>query len=149
MSNTESSVYVDKRKVTEEGEAKPEVKLSEIKILTASDFADYESPKPIFDRILVKLNPEESDLAFGSSHIFIPDSAKRSSNKGVVVSVADSYIVNGIPQPMNNLVGVGDIVTIGEHNREEIKFDNQIFYLVRIHDVKLITRIIYKLPDPA
>jgi co-chaperonin GroES (HSP10) len=103
----------------------------------------YDDPLPIFDRVLIRRNAEAT--TFAGTSFFIPESARKSANRGVVVTTAKFYIVEGKSFPMKELVVPGDIVTFSGFNTEDIELDEGTFTLCSVFDLKLIEKCHFKL----
>lgn len=98
----------------------------------------YDSPVPIFNRILVLRQAKEA--IWKGTRIIVPDIAQKDTNRGVVVATAESYIVGGVAFPMKDLVRPGDLCFFGPFNMDNIEVDGQVYGLCTIFDVQLIQK---------
>jgi co-chaperonin GroES (HSP10) len=98
----------------------------------------YDDPLPIFDRVLIRRNAEAT--TFAGTQFFIPESARKSANRGVVVATAHFYIVEGKAFPMVELVKPGDVVTFSGFNTEDIEMEEGTFTLCSVFDLKLVEK---------
>jgi len=107
----------------------------------------YDSPVPIFNRILVLRQAKEA--IWKGTRIIVPDIAQKDTNRGIVVAVSEHYIVNGVQHPMKELVKPGDMVTFGPFNVDTIEVDGQVYGLCTIFDVQLIQSCHYAVEKAA
>jgi chaperonin GroES len=85
--------------------------------------------KPLADRVLVEPAAAEEKTAGG---IFIPDTAKEKTQRGVVVAVG-----NGKPdEPMT--VKVGDKVLYGKYSGSELALEGKDYLIMRESDILAI-----------
>ena len=127
---------IDNRRISVEGETPSE---STIARAIAEAPRVYGKPLPILDRILVLRT--KADTTFEGTIIIVPDIAKQDPHKGVVVAVSPVLKEHGVP-----LGGVwvpcqvkeGDVVTFSQFTDEQFKMGDDVFVLIRIHDVKFI-----------
>ena len=111
------------------------------KIVLAELDRNYDDPQPIFNYLLVRQNAAET--TWNGTHFIIPDSIRQSPNEGVVVAIAEFYIVDGKEFPMIDKVAPGDIVKFSKYNAEPLKCDDEDFVLVSIFDVKFRRKVSY------
>jgi co-chaperonin GroES (HSP10) len=148
--NTEEPVIVDRRRFTADGlpnidQVLAEVEAEQASILTPDTV--YDSPVPIFNRILVLRQAKEA--IWKGTRIIVPDIAQKDTNRGIVVAVSEHYIVNGVQHPMKELVKPGDLVTFGPFNVDTIEVDGQVYGLCTIFDVQLIQSCHYAVEKAA
>jgi co-chaperonin GroES (HSP10) len=87
---------------------------------------EYESFKPILDRVLVKRiadDPNLEQLSDGSMRdkrtgFIIPAKYRQHSNIGIVLAVGDFVVIGNVKTPMRELVRPGDRVRYGDYNSE-------------------------------
>lgn len=136
---------IDKRKFDKAGNLTVE-KIVEQQIEKAIAEAPrvYEKPAPILDRLLVLRT--KADTTFEGTRIIVPDIAKKDPNKGVVVAVSPVLKEHGVPLQgmwVPCQVKEGDVVTFTQFTDEQFKVDDDIYVLLRIHDVKFVEPVTY------
>jgi co-chaperonin GroES (HSP10) len=109
-----------------------------------ADVRDYGKARPILDRILVLQT--KADAVFEGTHIVVPDIAKQAPNKGVVVAVSPVLEKHGVPLggvwvPCE--VKVDDVVTFTQFTDDKFKVGDDVYLLIRIHDVKFVEPVTY------
>ncbi len=83
---------------------------------------------PLGDRIVVKPTNKD-DMSKSPSGIIIPDSAsKEKPVRGTVVAVGPGKFENGAREPMT--VNDGDIVLFSKYGFDEVKIDNEEYYIL-------------------
>jgi len=87
--------------------------------------------KPLADRVLIKPADTTEELKGG---IFIPDTAKEKSQEGKIVAVG-----TGKRDDKGNLIAfnvkVGDKVLLPKYGGTEIKYDGDVYQIVREDDI--------------
>ncbi len=87
--------------------------------------------KPLADRVLIKPTDATEDLKGG---IFIPDTAKEKPQEGEVVAVG-----TGKRDDKGDLIAfnvkVGDKVLLPKYGGTEIKYDSEVYQIVREDDI--------------
>lgn len=87
--------------------------------------------KPLGDRVLVKTVEEDEQIKGG---IIIPDSAKEKPQEAEVVALGTgTKNDDGSTQSFN--VKVGDKVIVSKYGGTEVKFDDQVYSLIREDDI--------------
>lgn len=82
--------------------------------------------QPLADRVVVKPMPKDEVSASG---IIIPDSARQEApSKGTVVAVGKGRYDDGKLVPMT--VSVGDTVLFSKYGYDEVKIDDQEYYIL-------------------
>ena len=90
--------------------------------------------QPLGDRVLVKAVEETEQVKGG---IYIPDSAKEKPQEAEVVALGTGgKSEKGEALPFN--VKVGDKVIVSKYGGTEVKFDDQVFTLLREDDILAI-----------
>jgi chaperonin GroES len=94
--------------------------------------------QPLADRVLVK--PEMADEEKTASGIYIPDSARKEKpERGVVVAVGEGKRDdNGKAMPLR--VNVGDTVVFSKYGFDEIKIDEEEYYIVTESNILAIVK---------
>ena len=87
--------------------------------------------KPLADRVLIKPTDTTEELKGG---IFIPDTAKEKSQEGKIVAVG-----TGKRDDKGNLIAfnvkVGDKILLPKYGGTEIKYDGDVYQIVREDDI--------------
>lgn len=92
------------------------------------------SIRPLYDRVVVKRQEEESKSAGG---IIIPDSAAEKPSQGEVVAVGEGKpLENGEVRAL--AVKVGDKVLFGKYSGTEVKIDGDDLLIMREDDIQAI-----------
>lgn len=92
------------------------------------------SIRPLYDRVVVKRQEEESKSAGG---IIIPDSAAEKPAQGEVVAVGEGKpLENGEVRAL--AVKVGDTVLFGKYSGTEVKVDGKDLLIMREDDIQAI-----------
>ncbi|WOO41092.1 co-chaperone GroES [Rubellicoccus peritrichatus] len=87
--------------------------------------------KPLGDRVLVKTVEEDEQIKGG---IIIPDSAKEKPQEAEVVALGTgAKNDDGSTQSFN--VKIGDKVIVSKYGGTEVKFDDQVYSLIREDDI--------------
>ncbi|MBI5254616.1 co-chaperone GroES [Candidatus Falkowbacteria bacterium] len=90
--------------------------------------------KPLSDHVVVKPLEEESKTKAG---IVLPDSAKEKPQKGEVVAVGSGKLLeNGSRAAME--IKVGDKVLFSKYGPNEVKIDDQTYYILTESDIYAI-----------
>jgi len=90
--------------------------------------------QPLGDRVLVKAVEEDEQIRGG---IYIPDSAKEKPQEAEVVALGTGAKNDkGETLPFN--VKVGDKVIVSKYGGTEVKFDGDVFTLLREDDILAI-----------
>lgn len=86
--------------------------------------------EPLFDRVLIKPFTKEELEKKNSFGIILPDNGKKeNAEQGVVIAVGAGRIVDGKRVPVS--VKVGDKVAFSKYGYEDIKVDDEEFYLIK------------------
>jgi chaperonin GroES len=85
--------------------------------------------QPLSDRVLVEPQAAETKTASG---IIIPDAAKETPQRGVVVAVGNGK------KDHDMTVKVGDTVLYGKYSGTELKLDGQDYLMMREDDILAI-----------
>lgn len=89
--------------------------------------------KPIYDKILVKVQEESSTL---SSGLIIPESAKKKPTKGTVIAVGHGfYKANGEHQQLKLQEGDKILFNQWAANSNEFKEDEKTYIIIKEEDV--------------
>ncbi|KAJ6252940.1 10 kda heat shock protein [Anaeramoeba flamelloides] len=91
--------------------------------------------KPLFDNVLIKRETKETKTKSG---LFIPGSATKKNNVGVVVGAGDGKVVDGVTVPLT--VKAGDRVLLSEFGGTKIVWENEDYFLIREHALLAIIR---------
>ncbi|MGM0564468.1 MAG: co-chaperone GroES [Pseudomonadota bacterium] len=92
------------------------------------------SIRPLYDRVVVKRQEEESKSAGG---IIIPDSAAEKPAQGEIVAVGEGKpLENGEVRAL--AVKVGDTVLFGKYSGTEVKVDGEDLLIMREDDIQAI-----------
>ncbi|EDY86348.1 chaperonin GroS [gamma proteobacterium HTCC5015] len=92
------------------------------------------SIRPLYDRVVVKRQEEESKSAGG---IIIPDSAAEKPAQGEVVAVGEGKpLENGETRAL--AVKVGDKVLFGKYSGTDVKVDGDDLLIMREDDIQAI-----------
>ena len=87
--------------------------------------------KPLADRVLVKVDVEESKTAGG---ILLPDTAQKKSQKGTVIAIGSGKVLdNGERLPFE--VAVGDRVLFAKYSGVDIEEGGKKFLLLSERDI--------------
>ena len=87
--------------------------------------------KPLADRVLVKVEEEESKTAGG---ILLPDTAQKKSQKGTVIAIGSGKVLdNGERLPFE--VAVGDRVLFAKYSGVDIEEGGKKFLLLSERDI--------------
>lgn len=92
--------------------------------------------KPLYDRVLIKINQEDQTLASG---LIIPETAKKKPTKGTIMAVGDGFFkANGDHESLK--VNVGDCVLFNQWaaNSNEIKNGDDTFIIIKEEDILAI-----------
>lgn len=90
--------------------------------------------KPLADRVLVKVDEEETKTKGG---ILIPDTAQKKSQKGTVVAIGSGKVLdNGTRLPFE--VKVGDHVLFAKYSGVDIDEDGEKYLLLAERDILAI-----------
>ena len=91
--------------------------------------------KPLFDRVVLKLEKEESKNECG---IFLPDMAKEKSQIATVVAVGTGGKVDGEETQMQ--VEIGDRVLFSKFAGVEFKFEGQDLLIIKQTDILAVLK---------
>ena len=87
--------------------------------------------KPLADRVLVKVDVEESKTAGG---ILLPDTAQKKSQKGTVIAIGSGRVLdNGERLPFE--AAVGDRVLFAKYSGVDIEEGGKKFLLLSERDI--------------
>ena len=87
--------------------------------------------KPLHDRVLVKRTESEEKTAGG---LIIPDSAKEKPQEAKIIALGTGKKDDdGNAVPFQ--VTVGDVVLVSKYGGTEVKFDDEIYQLLREDDI--------------
>ena len=90
--------------------------------------------KPLADRVLVKVDEEETKTKGG---ILIPDTAQKKSQKGTVMAIGSGKVLdNGTRLPIE--VKVGDHVLFAKYSGVDIDEDGEKYLLLAERDILAI-----------
>lgn len=90
--------------------------------------------KPLADRVLVKVDEEETKTAGG---ILLPDTAQKKSQKGTVLAVSSGKVLdNGTRLPFE--VKVGDHVLFAKYSGVDIDENGEKYLLLSERDILAI-----------
>ena len=90
--------------------------------------------KPLADRVLVKVDEEETKTAGG---ILLPDTAQKKSQKGTVLAVGSGKVLdNGTRLPFK--VKVGDHVLFAKYSGVDIDENGEKYLLLSERDILAI-----------
>lgn len=87
--------------------------------------------RPLHDRVLVRVTPEEDVLVNG---LVIPDMAKEKVQEGTVLAVGKGRIKNGERIPVD--VTVGSIVTFGKYSGNDVKLNGETLLLLQEDEIQ-------------
>lgn len=94
---------------------------------------------PLADRVLVRPLAEadlEKKTSFG---IIIPDTvSKEKPEQGVVIAVGEGKYVDGKREPVS--VKVGDRVVFSKYGYDEIKLDDEEFYIIKEENILAVIK---------
>lgn len=100
--------------------------------------AVYGDPIPLFNHILVAR--EVAETTWNGSTLYIPETAQKSPNCGVVVEVGPFYIYQGNVRPISEIVNPGDIVTFSQYNVEDVQKGENTYCICSVFDLKLVEK---------
>ena len=90
--------------------------------------------KPLADRVLVKVDEEETKTKGG---ILIPDTAQKKSQKGTVMAIGSGKVLDNGPRlPFE--VKVGDHVLFAKYSGVDIDEDSEKYLLLAERDILAI-----------
>jgi co-chaperonin GroES (HSP10) len=142
---------IDRRKFGSDGERvaqdEPQIALPEDisrKLISAiSDVREYGPPHPILDYVLIL--ETKADTEYEGTRIIVPDIAKELKNKGVVIAISPVLAEHGVPLGgvwVPSFLKVGDVATYSQFC-ERFERGDDVFVLVRIHDIKFVEPVAY------
>ncbi len=86
---------------------------------------------PLYDRILVKVEPLEEKTSGG---IYLPESSKEKSHTGVVISTGSGRVsLEGKTIPLE--IQAGDKIIFSKHAGVDLNFSDDQFIMMREEDV--------------
>jgi len=92
--------------------------------------------KPLGDRVVIKVLPQEEKLASG---IVLPGNAKEKPQEGEIVAVGPGRVLdNG--QRVTPEVKVGDIVIYSKYAGTEVKFEGEEYLVLSEKDILAISK---------
>ena len=86
---------------------------------------------PLGDRVLVKSVEEDEQVKGG---IIIPDSAKEKPQQATVIALGTGK-KDDDGNAVDFLVKVGDVVLVSKYGGTEVKFDDELYQLLREDDI--------------
>jgi chaperonin GroES len=100
--------------------------------------SDYRDIVPLGDRVLLRPLSQE-DLKTTMSGIIIPDTVhKEKPEQGIVIAVGEGKLVDGVKVPLS--VKVGDKVVFSRYGYDEIKLNDEEFYILKEENLLAIIR---------
>lgn len=94
---------------------------------------------PMGDRILLRPESEETERKVGNIRIMLPESAsKEKSDRGKVIAVGEGRYEDGKLVPMR--VRIGDTVIFSKYSYDEVKMNDEDFYLVKEDSILAVIR---------
>ena len=121
MTENEDPIYIDRRKLDADGEVKEPV------FTLAAPELSYEAPLPMAEYLLIKQNASET--TYDGTSFVIPDAHRKDADWGVVIACG--------PDVVQTTVRPGDLVKFRTYNAETLKFNNEDFVLLNVHDLQL------------
>jgi len=92
--------------------------------------------KPLGDRVVIKVIPQEEKLASG---IVLPGNAKEKPQEGEVVAIGTGRILdNGTRLPME--ISVGDMVIYSKYAGSEVKVEGEEYLILSEKDILAISK---------
>lgn len=94
--------------------------------------------RPLGDRVLIKpFNSEETNRT--ASGIIIPDTvSKEKPEQGTVIAIGDGRFDDGVKIPVS--VKVGDKVVFSRYGYEEIKYENEEYYILKEENILAVIK---------
>jgi len=87
---------------------------------------------PLGDRVLVKAVEDDEQQVKGG--IIIPDSAKEKPQQAEIIALGTGK-KDDDGNPQDFLVKVGDVVLVSKYGGTEVKFDDEVYQLLREDDI--------------
>jgi co-chaperonin GroES (HSP10) len=88
--------------------------------------------RPILDRVLIRrIEPEAAPDGFS-----VPEKYRQHDNLGTIIALGDGIVLGNEWKPLTDFVHVGDMVLYGEYCAECFQKDEEIFWIVRLQDIR-------------
>lgn len=100
---------------------------------------EYGEFQPILDRVLIKSIAPGTKIE--GTGLAVPDRYRQHTNKGEVIALGQVVVLGGEKIKMDEFLGIGDNVLYGEYSAERFLKDNDVYWLVRIQDIRGVSRL--------